>query len=96
MPSVICALKNVGFEIEKYYAAEIDENAKRVAYFNHGTIIEHVGDVRKLVGNQLRMLGRIDLLYSGSPCNELSKANPNRKGVDGILHIKPLLVLPYQ
>lgn len=82
--SVVCPLKNLGFEIEKYFAAEIDPTAIAVVYHNHGNLVENVEDVRKLTGKKLKDLERIDFLFGGSPCNDLSKVNHKRKGLDGI------------
>ncbi|XP_065846483.1 DNA (cytosine-5)-methyltransferase 3B-like [Oscarella lobularis] len=73
-------LKNLGFDIEKYVAAEIDCDAVRVSYVHHPDII-HLGDVRKISRKKLKELGPFDLLIGGSPCTELSIANPNRKGI---------------
>lgn len=80
---VLCALKEEGFIIEKYYAAEVDEVAKEVVRFNWDTEVENVGDVRELKGKKLKNLGSIDLLFGGSPCQDLSNANPNKRGLDG-------------
>jgi site-specific DNA-cytosine methylase len=73
-------LKEIGFDIELYVAAEIDEDAITVARARHGETITHVGDVRNIYLNDLEKWGPFDLLIGGSPCNDLSIANPHRKG----------------
>ncbi|XP_048761481.2 DNA (cytosine-5)-methyltransferase 3B-like [Ostrea edulis] len=74
-------LDRIGFEVEAYYASEIDEDAMLVSMVNHADSIEYLGDVRKLSNEKLDELGRIDLLIGGSPCNDLSIVNPARRGL---------------
>ena len=58
------ALERAGFEVENYFASEIDEAAIAVAKHNYpGT--KHVGDVTLLTSSSLP---KIDLLIGGSPC----------------------------
>ena len=58
-------------------AAEIDKNAIKVSEKNYPDIIR-VGSV---VG--LEVEGQIDLLIGGSPCQDLSIAKKDRKGLEG-------------
>ena len=41
-------LDQLGFEIEVYYASEIDAAAELVTMFNHGFSVSQLGDVLKL------------------------------------------------
>jgi len=75
----ILALKNNGFVIEKYYSSEIDENSVKILKKNHPEII-HLGDVTKLKAEHLSNLG-INLVIGGSPCNDITGANPKKKGI---------------
>lgn len=77
------ALNQVGIDIEVYYASEIDTDASNVARVRHGNKITHVGDVRNIYKKQLDEWGPFDLLIGGSPCNDLSIANPLKKGIFG-------------
>jgi DNA (cytosine-5)-methyltransferase 3A len=71
------ALDKAGIEVNAYMAAEIDKNAIKVSDKNYPDIIR-VGSV---VG--LEVEGQIDLLIGGSPCQDLSIAKKDRKGLDG-------------
>jgi len=71
------ALDRAGIEVNAYMAAEIDKNAIKVSDKNYPDIIR-VGSV---VG--LEVEGQVDLLIGGSPCQDLSIAKKDRKGLDG-------------
>ena len=86
------ALKELNIDCE-YYASEIDKFAIQVAKANHPDII-HIGDVKNLFKyhhfndgrysqfyNMKR--GDINLLIGGSPCQDLSIAKKDRKGLEG-------------
>lgn len=73
-------LKRAGIDVKEYYACEIDKHAIKVSQSRHPDIIRPVNDVRELIGT---MLPEIDLLIGGSPCQDLSIAKKNRKGLDG-------------
>ncbi len=78
------ALDRVGIPVEAYYASEIDEYAMQVSAKNYPDIIQ-VGDIKDLNGSKFHgiSLPRIDLLIGGSPCQDLSIAKKDRKGLDG-------------
>jgi site-specific DNA-cytosine methylase len=76
-------LQKMQMTVEKYYASEVDKDAINVSKCNYGNKIEYVGAVETLTQQKLHSLGRIDLLLGGSPCTELSLANPARKGIYG-------------
>ena len=73
------ALNRADIKIDNYYASEIDKDAITVTQFNYPNTIQ-LGDVKKLKGN---MLPKIDLLIGGSPCQDLSKAKTDGKGLVG-------------
>jgi len=65
------ALNNLGININKYYAAEIDPHAIKVTKHNFPNTI-HLGDVTKVKAKDLDC--KIDLLIGGSPCQGFSFA----------------------
>lgn len=65
--------------IGTYYASEIDKNAIKVSTQNHPDIVR-LGDVREITAVNLPA---IDLLIGGSPCQDLSIAKKDRKGLEG-------------
>jgi len=71
------ALDRAGIEVNCYLSAEIDKNAIKVSQKNYPDITR-VGTV---VG--LEVEGQIDLLIGGSPCQDLSIAKKDRKGLEG-------------
>ncbi|XP_046552801.1 DNA (cytosine-5)-methyltransferase 3B-like [Haliotis rubra] len=73
-------LDQLGFSVDAYYASEIDADAIIVTRCNHGNSVVHVGDVMQLDHKKLAELSPIDLLIGGSPCNDVSLANPARRG----------------
>lgn len=74
------ALRRAGVRIDKYYASEIDKYAIQVTQHNFPKTIQ-LGDVTKIDFTQF--IGKIDLLIGGSPCQDLSVAKNNRKGLEG-------------
>jgi DNA (cytosine-5)-methyltransferase 3A len=73
------ALQRAGIPVTKYYASEIDAHAEGVSYYNYPQIVR-LGDVNNF---DKWDLPQIDLLIGGSPCQDLSIAKANRKGLDG-------------
>ena len=71
----LVALKRNQISAE-YYASEIDKYAIQVSKKNHPEIV-HLGSVVGLVPPE------IDLLIGGSPCQDLSIAKKDRKGLEG-------------
>jgi DNA (cytosine-5)-methyltransferase 3A len=72
------ALKELGIEC-KYQASEIDEYAISITKRNFPNTIQ-LRDIRNVTKE---MVGEIDLLIGGSPCQSLSVANKNRQGLSG-------------
>ena len=67
------ALDRIGIEVDKYYSSEIDEYALKVANKNYPQdIANRLGDIRFITDEDLRSIGKIDLLIGGSPCQSFS------------------------
>ena len=64
------ALGRAGFEVEVYYASEIDKHAIAVTQKNYPNTVQ-LGDVTKVTALDV---GEIDLLIGGSPCQGFSFA----------------------
>ena len=73
------ALERVGIKINNYYASEIKKHAIEVTQHNYPKTIQ-LGDVKKI---KTKDLPKIDLLIGGSPCQDFSRANKERKGIKG-------------
>ena len=81
------ALQKAGIPVEVYYASEIDERAVQVAQKNFPDTV-HIGDVKNVgkrvsVNNGFFDMPDIDLIIGGSPCQDLSIAKHDRKGLWG-------------
>ncbi|XP_041474403.1 DNA (cytosine-5)-methyltransferase 3A-like [Lytechinus variegatus] len=76
-------LKELGFDVECYYASEVSEEAITVSTVRLKGQIKQIGDVQKITPKELKLWGPFDLLIGGSPCNDLSIVNPARKGLGG-------------
>ena len=74
------ALLRAGITPTFYMASETDKYAIQISKKNFSNII-HVGDVRDVVG--IPPPDGYDLLIGGSPCQDLSIAKHNRKGLQG-------------
>lgn len=73
------ALERANIKVKNYFASEIDRHAIKVTQTNHPNTIQ-LGDVATI---NVSDLPNIDLLIGGSPCQDLSIANRNRKGLKG-------------
>ena len=83
------ALEALGIHPEAYFAAEIKPHAIKVTQTNFPDTIQ-LGDVRQVTmreqiscQNGVFQANKIDLLIGGSPCQDLSLAMKNRKGLAG-------------
>ncbi|XP_076802644.1 DNA (cytosine-5)-methyltransferase 3B-like isoform X1 [Clavelina lepadiformis] len=76
----LVALKQLGLEVGKFVASEIDESAIRLVRNRHPGVV-HVGDITKFTVDDVIRHGPFDLVMGGSPCNDLSGANPRRRGL---------------
>jgi len=73
------ALNNLGIKVENYFAAEIKKHAIQCTLDNFPNT-KQLGDVTKINVNDLP---KIDLLIGGSPCQDFSRANSTRDGLQG-------------
>lgn len=73
------ALDRAGIKVDNYFSSEIKEDALKVTRHNWPSNIE-LGDVTKI---DCSVLPKIDLLIGGSPCQNFSRANKSRKGLQG-------------
>ena len=74
------ALENVGIKVDKYYSSEIKPYAIELTQHHFPDTIQ-VGDVTKWKDWDIDW-SSIDLILSGSPCQDLSAAG-NRNGING-------------
>ncbi|XP_065056739.1 DNA (cytosine-5)-methyltransferase 3A-like [Rhopilema esculentum] len=81
LASGLVAMNHLDLEIEIYYASEIDYNANTVTKVKHCGNIKQLGDVKLITEKTIEDIGPFDLVLGGSPCNDLSIANPARKGI---------------
>lgn len=73
------ALERAGIPVEVYYASEVDKYAMQISVKNYPDIVQ-VGSVVGLDTTQFR---DVDLMVGGSPCQDLSIAKKDRKGLEG-------------
>jgi len=87
------ALKELKISINKYYASEIDKYCLQISKNNFSDIIQ-LGNIKKIhqAGGYListekciseEYSHKLDLIIGGSPCQDLSIAKKNRKGLEG-------------
>lgn len=74
------ALNRNGVKIDNYFASEIKPHAIEVTQHNYPNTIQ-LGDVRGVFAKDLP---KIDILIGGSPCQDFSAANKERKGLQGV------------
>lgn len=74
------ALKNVGIKVDKYYSSEIKPYAIQLTQHHFPDTIQ-VGDVTKWKNWDIDWKS-IDIILSGSPCQDLSSAG-KRAGING-------------
>lgn len=94
------ALDRVGIPVDRYFASEIDEYAMKISKlrnpdtFHLGSVTDIFGDDKQEVPQYIfvnrdgvltsHFTGGIDLLIGGSPCQDLSIAKRDRKGLGGV------------
>jgi len=85
------ALNKIGKKPTKYFASEIKKHAIQVTQHNYPDTIQ-IGDITKVsfkggvlyTSNGNFEVGRVDLLIGGSPCQDFSAQNKQRKGLAGL------------
>jgi len=73
------ALNKLGIKYDNYFASEIDKYAIQVTQKNYPNT-KQIGSVTEVKGEDLP---KIDLLFGGSPCQDLSKAKTDGEGLNG-------------
>ena len=73
------ALQKAGIKVNQYFASEIKPHAIKVTQHNFPNTIQ-LGSVLDVKSSELP---KIDLLCGGSPCQDFSQANKERKGLKG-------------
>tara|TARA_R110000851_G_scaffold202515_1_gene354281 strand:+ start:42 stop:890 length:849 start_codon:yes stop_codon:yes gene_type:complete len=73
------ALNRAGIKYDKYFACEIKKHAIQVTQNNYPDTVQ-LGDVTKVKTSDLP---QIDLIIGGSPCQDFSRGNAVRDGLDG-------------
>jgi len=73
------ALNRAGIEYDNYFASEIDKHAIQITQKNYPRT-KQIGSVTGVYGVNLP---KINLLIGGSPCQDLSKAKTDGKGLEG-------------
>lgn len=81
MSGTMLALKDLGIEVDTYYASEIDKYAEAESAANFPEIVR-LGDVTQWQSWNIPW-GEIDLLVGGFPCQNWSNAG-NQTGVQGV------------
>lgn len=74
------ALQRAGIKVDYYFASEIDKYAIQVTQKNFPNTYQ-LGDVTRI--DWTPFIGKVDLLIGGSPCQDLSIAKQDRKGLEG-------------
>lgn len=74
------ALERAGVKYDNYFASEIKKHAIETTQLNYPKTIQ-IGNVTKVKASDLP---KIDLLIGGSPCQDFSAQNKQRKGLKGL------------
>ena len=80
----LLALDKANIKVNKYYCSEIEKYSEQISknYFKNDNRIIRLGDITKINEDLLNKLPKIDLILSGSPCQNLSRAG-NNEGLKG-------------
>jgi site-specific DNA-cytosine methylase len=83
----LTALDALKFRVQHYFSCEIDPAAIAVTNQRYGDRVIRLGCVTKVDNSMLDeiqdLVGPINLLIGGSPCSDLSRVNPARRGLYG-------------
>lgn len=88
--SVLVAVEAEGYIVKMFYRSEICRKANAGINWQHGDkSIKNLGDIRlineKVIATEIMKDHHVDFLIGTPPCNDFSRANPYRKGLDGKL-----------
>ena len=75
------ALERAGIPVEVYYASEVDKYASQIAQKNFPDTVQ-LGDIKNISFTN-KFGYDVDLIIGGSPCQDLSIAKKDRKGLNG-------------
>lgn len=89
------ALTKCGYDIEVYYACEIDKDALLLTKNHFGDNVYQLGSVTDCNEETLSRLGKINLLIGGSPCSDLSLVNNSTKGLYGMIKMHNNKIIYY-
>tara|TARA_R100000773_G_scaffold16396_1_gene14873 strand:+ start:526 stop:1374 length:849 start_codon:yes stop_codon:yes gene_type:complete len=73
------ALNRCGIKYDNYFASEIKKHAIEVTQHNYPNTIQ-LGNIKEVKSEDLP---QIDLILAGSPCQDFSRGNKTRDGLDG-------------
>lgn len=74
-------MNKLNFDIEAFYASEIDKDALFLTKSHYSNNIIQLGSVVGINDKILEKIGPINLLIGGSPCSDLSNINYRKKGL---------------
>ncbi|XP_029452802.1 DNA (cytosine-5)-methyltransferase 3B-like [Rhinatrema bivittatum] len=74
-------LKDLGIKVEKFVVCEICEDSAAVARLSQEGNITYKHDVRNITRRNIEEWGPFDLVIGGSPCIDIYRENPARKGL---------------
>lgn len=84
--SVIVGLDKNNIKNFDIHSSDICKKALSVSISNYGSrITSQLGDIRSITEKHLNEISHVDFLFGSPPCNDLSKANPNRRGAAGTI-----------
>lgn len=66
------ALQRVGFNVDEYFASEIDKSAISITQKNYPST-KQLGDINNIDEDFLLTIPKIDLILAGSPCQSFSR-----------------------
>ncbi|CAI6377412.1 unnamed protein product [Macrosiphum euphorbiae] len=75
------ALVKLKFDVEVFYASEIDKDALMLTKYYFSETITQLGSVSEITTKVLDQIIPINLLFGGSPSSDLSEDNNKKKGL---------------
>lgn len=90
----LVTLDKLGINVSEYFSSEIDKDAIAIQKKRFPLRVRRIGCVTEIDEKALDEMGPIDLVIGGSPCNDLSRVNPKRRGLFGKLNKNDKLSYP--